>query len=103
MTDSSHRHDTEGRTAPPSSNGAQAADEVVEEKASSSPAWRRRFLGDIHVGVLAGNARQVPGTGTARGEKAIAKTMADVLDRVRRSIRDRSPASRPAPRPSARA
>lgn len=85
-----------------SSNGAQAADEVVEEKASSSPAWRRRFLGDVHVGVLVGNARQVPGTGTANGEKAIAKAMTDVLDRVRRSIRERSKTPQPT-RPSARA
>lgn len=84
-----------------SSNGVRSAAEAVEQKASSSPAWRRRFLGDIHVGTLAGNARQVPGTGTANGEKAITKAMTDVLDRVRRSIRDRKT---PHPtRPSARA
>ena len=70
-------------------DGSAAA--VVAAKAKS-PAWRRRFLGDIHVGSLAGNARQVPGTGTANGEKDIAKAMSDVLDRVRRSIRERSAA-----------
>jgi hypothetical protein len=82
-----------------SDDGAAPGD-VVEAEAAS-PAWRRRLLGDIHVGVLDGNARQVPGTGTANGEKAIAKAMTDVLDRVRRSIRERS--ARPTPRPSARA
>jgi hypothetical protein len=57
------------------------------------PAWPRRILGDIHVGALAGNVRRVPGMGTVKGEKAIAKAMADVLDRVRRSIRERSTAT----------
>ena len=70
------------------SNGA--AEEVVAK--AKSPAWRRRFLGDIHVGTLAGNARQVPGTGTANGEKDIARAMSNVLDRVRRSIRERAAA-----------
>ncbi|HEY8545107.1 MAG TPA: hypothetical protein VIL36_08665 [Acidimicrobiales bacterium] len=74
---------------------------AVEAKAASSPAWRRRFLGDVHVGVLAGNARQVPGTGTAHGEKAIAKAMSDVLDRVRRSIRERRATPKPHPSPRA--
>jgi len=68
---------------------ADAADEVQ----GKSPAWRRRFLGDIPVGAFAGNVRQVPGAGTAKGERAIAKAMGDVLDRVRRSIRERSTAS----------
>jgi hypothetical protein len=54
--------------------------------------WHRRILGDIHVGALGGNVKQVPGSGTANGEKAIAKAMANVLDRVRRSIRERSAA-----------
>lgn len=52
--------------------------------------WTRRILGDIHVGALGGNVKRVPGAGTAKGEKAIAKAMSDVLDRVRRSIRERS-------------
>jgi hypothetical protein len=64
-----------------------------DELVGKSSAWRRRFLGDIPVGALAGNVPQVPGAGTAKGEKAIAKAMGDVLDRVRRSIRERSSAS----------
>lgn len=56
----------------------------------STSTWTRRILGDIHVGALAGNVKRVPGAGTVKGEKAIAKAMADVLDRVRRSIRERS-------------
>lgn len=90
MTDSSQ---VEGR-----GDGAEAGDGVAAEVAeveakAKSPAWRRRFLGDIHVGSVVGNVRQVPGTGTANGEKAIAKAMTDVLERVRRSIRDRATAS----------
>lgn len=55
-------------------------------------AWRRRIEGDVHVGTMAADVRLVPGTGSAKvkGEKAIAEVMRDVLDRVRRSIRERS-------------
>jgi hypothetical protein len=57
------------------------------------PAWRRRIEGDVHVGTMAADVRLVPGTGSAkvRSEKAITDVMRDVLDRVRRSIRERSP------------
>ena len=71
--------------------------DATDEMQGKSSAWRRRFLGDIPVGALAGNVPQVPGAGTDKGEKAIAKAMADVLDRVRRSIRERSKTS-PSPR-----
>ena len=52
--------------------------------------WRRRLHGYFLVGETDGKVSQVPGSGTAHGEKAIAKAMADVLDTVRRSIRKRS-------------
>ena len=54
--------------------------------------WRRRIEGDVHVGTMAADVRLVPGTGSAKvkGEKAIAEVMRDVLDRVRRSIRERA-------------
>ena len=70
-------------------NHSDIQDEI-EDKPST---WRRRFLGDIPVGAFAGTVRQVPGAGTPKGEKAIAKAMGDVLDRVRRSIRERSTTS----------
>jgi hypothetical protein len=56
------------------------------------PAWRRRIEGDVHVGTMAADVRLVPGTGSGKvkGEKAITDVMHDVLDRVRRSIRERS-------------
>jgi hypothetical protein len=56
------------------------------------PEWRRRIEGDVHVGSMAADVRLVPGTGSARvkSEKAIAEVMRDVLDRVRRSIRERA-------------
>jgi hypothetical protein len=57
--------------------------------------WRRRILGDIHVGTPGGTVKKVPGSGTPNGEKAIARAMANVLDRVRRSIRERSAAPTP--------
>jgi hypothetical protein len=54
--------------------------------------WRRRIEGDVHVGSMAADVRLVPGTGSAKvkSEKAITDVMRDVLDRVRRSIRERS-------------
>jgi hypothetical protein len=54
--------------------------------------WRRRIEGDVHVGSMAADVRLVPGTGSAKvkSEKAIAEVMRDVLDRVRRSIRERA-------------
>jgi hypothetical protein len=54
--------------------------------------WRRRIDGDVHVGSMAADVRLVPGTGSARvkSEKAITDVMRDVLDRVRRSIRERA-------------
>jgi hypothetical protein len=53
--------------------------------------WRRRIEGDVHVGSMAADVRLVPGTGSVKvkGEKAITDVMRDVLDRVRRSIRER--------------
>jgi hypothetical protein len=39
---------------------------------------------------MAGDVRRVPGSGTENGDKAIADFMRDVLERVRRSIRERS-------------
>jgi hypothetical protein len=39
---------------------------------------------------MAGDVRRVPGSGTENGEKAIADYMRDVLERVRRSIRERN-------------
>jgi hypothetical protein len=57
-------------------------------------AWRRRIEGDVHVGTMAADVRLVPGTGSARGEKAVTDVMRDVLDRVRRSIRERAAKSR---------
>jgi hypothetical protein len=39
---------------------------------------------------MAADVRLVPGTGSARGEKAVTEVMRDVLDRVRRSIRERA-------------
>lgn len=55
-------------------------------------AWRRRIEGDVHVGTMAADVQLVPGTGSSKvkGEKAIAEAMRDVLDRVRRSIRERA-------------
>jgi hypothetical protein len=55
-------------------------------------AWRRRIEGDVHVGTMAADVRLVPGTGSSKnkGEKAITEVMRDVLDRVRRSIRERA-------------
>jgi hypothetical protein len=47
-------------------------------------------MGDVHVGTMAGDVRRVPGSGTENGEKAIADYMRDVLERVRRSIRERN-------------
>lgn len=73
------------------------ATDATDEMQEKSSAWRRRFLGDIPVGALAGNVPQVPGAGTPKGEKAIAKAMGDVLDRVRRSVRERAKPS-PSPR-----
>lgn len=52
-----------------------------------------RNKGDVHVGTMAGDVRPVPGSGTVKGDKAIADVMREVLDRVRRSIRERN--SRP--------
>ena len=56
------------------------------------PEWRRRIEGDVHIGSMAADVPLVPGTGSARvkSEKAIAEVMRDVLDRVRRSIRERA-------------
>jgi hypothetical protein len=42
------------------------------------------------VGTMAGDVRRVPGSGTENGDKAIADVMRDVLERVRRSIRERT-------------
>jgi hypothetical protein len=49
-----------------------------------------KIQGDIHVGSMAGDVRRVPGTGTENGDKALADLMRDVLERVRRSIRERT-------------
>lgn len=57
-------------------------------KAVSPP--RRKVEGDVHVGTMAGDVRRVPGSGTENGDKAIADVMRDVLERVRRSIRERA-------------
>ena len=92
MTDSSQPQVTEA------SEASDVVDDSEVKQRAESPAWRRRFLGDIHVGALAGSVRAVPGAGTAHGDKAIAKAMTDVLDRVRRSIRERSAAASAAPR-----
>jgi hypothetical protein len=54
------------------------------------PGWRRKIDGDVHVSSMAADVRLVPGTGSVNGEKAVASAMRDVLDRVRRSIRDRA-------------
>jgi hypothetical protein len=53
--------------------------------------WRRSVEGDVHVGSMAADVRLVPGTGSVKvkGDKAITDVMRDVLDRVRRSIRER--------------
>jgi hypothetical protein len=75
------------------SSQSQATDALDVEQRAESPVWRRRFLGDIHVGALAGSLRAVPGAGTAHGDKAIAKAMGEVLDRVRHSIRERAAAA----------
>lgn len=57
----------------------------------SPPVQRRRPpKGDVHVGTMAGDVRQVPGSNTTNGQKAIADVMREVLDRVRRSIRQRA-------------
>lgn len=53
-----------------------------------------RTKGDVHVGTMAGDVRPVPGSGTVKGDKAIADVMREVLDRVRRSIRERNSRSR---------
>jgi hypothetical protein len=53
-------------------------------------AMQRKGKGDVHVGTMAGDVRRVPGSGTVNGDKAIADVMRDVLDRVRRSIRERA-------------
>lgn len=87
MTDSSQSQ------VPGSSDGSDVVDGAEVEQRAASPAWRRRFLGDIHVGALVGGVRPVPGAGTAHGDKAIAKAMTDVLERVRRSIRERAAAA----------
>jgi hypothetical protein len=49
-----------------------------------------RAKGDVHIGSMAGDVRRVPGSGTTNGDKAIADVMRQVLDRVRRSIRERN-------------
>lgn len=67
----------------------------TDHEADAEPTWRRRILGDIHVGALGSTVRRVPGSGTVKGEKAIAQAMSDVLERVRRSIRERSAATTP--------
>ena len=87
MTDSSQSQ------VPGSSEASDVVDGSDVEQRAESPVWRRRFLGDIHVGALAGGVRAVPGAGTAHGDKAIAKAMTDVLERVRRSIRERAAAA----------
>jgi hypothetical protein len=61
----------------------------VNSQAGAVPSWRRRIEGDVHVGTMAADIRLVPGTGAAKGEKAVTDVMRDVLDRVRRSIRER--------------
>jgi hypothetical protein len=63
-----------------------------QARAATAPQgpWRRRIEGDVHVGTMAADVRLVPGTGSVKGEKAIADVMRDVLDRVRRSIRERA-------------
>ncbi|MGH9210821.1 MAG: hypothetical protein ACRD2C_09080 [Acidimicrobiales bacterium] len=55
---------------------------------------QRRIQGDVHVGTMAGDVRRVPGSGTENGDKALADFMRDVLERVRRSIRERASARR---------
>lgn len=61
------------------------------------PSVRQRSKGDVHVGTMAGDVRPVPGSGTVKGDKAIADVMRDVLDRVRRSVRERNNRMRTAP------
>lgn len=64
---------------------------------------RPRSKGDVHVGTMGSDVRQVPGSGTEEGDKAIANVMRDVLERVRRSIRERNSRtreSRTTPRPA---
>jgi hypothetical protein len=75
-------------------------DAVDEPAAGKSPGpWRRRLHGYIFVGDADKAVSQVPGSGTTNGERAIAKAMADVLDSVRRSIRNRSTRARVSPSP----
>jgi hypothetical protein len=54
-----------------------------------------RAKGDIHVSSMGGDVRMVPGSGTAKGDKAIADVMREVLERVKRSIRERNGNNRP--------
>jgi hypothetical protein len=56
----------------------------------AGPPTRRKTRGDIHVGSMGGDVKRVPGAGTENGDKAITDVMREVLDRVRRSIRERT-------------
>lgn len=57
---------------------------------TATPAPPRSVQGDVHVGSMAGDVKRVPGSGTENGDKALADYMRDVLERVRRSIRERT-------------
>ena len=78
--------------AMPNANRPARPATVPASPAVPAPSWRRRIEGDVHVGSMAADVRLVPGTGSVKvkGDKAITEVMRDVLDRVRRSIRERS-------------
>jgi|SoiMethySBSTD1v2_1073268.scaffolds.fasta_scaffold3288148_1 hypothetical protein len=77
---------------PNANSSARAATVPPSVPPSLHSPWRRRIEGDVHVGSMAADVRLVPGTGSVKvkGDKAITEVMRDVLDRVRRSIRERS-------------
>ncbi|HEY3143921.1 MAG TPA: hypothetical protein VGJ86_22480 [Acidimicrobiales bacterium] len=78
---------------PPKPVANTAAAQAAPAPATNSAPTRRparKDKGDVHVGTMAGDVRRVPGSGTENGEKAIADYMRDVLERVRRSIRERN-------------
>jgi hypothetical protein len=62
----------------------------MSDQAGAKAMTQRKIQGDVHVGTMAGDVRRVPGSGTENGDKALAAYMRDVLDRVRRSIRERT-------------
>lgn len=68
-------------------DGHEGRSEESEAK-TEAKAWP--VNADVRFQAIAGDVRRVPGSGTKQGDRAISAVVRDTLDRVRRSIRERS-------------